>query len=350
MFTLVNLLKSKIGWLEASGPSSEVVVCSRIRLARNLEPFLFPHVASNKELGQVWQKTVEAARHLKSWQSAAFVKLSEIDHVDLHFLVERHLISMDLAEKPQQRGVVIAGKETVSLMINEEDHLRLQVMQPGLSLGAALEQAMALEADLGKTIPFAWRPDFGYLTSCPTNVGTGLRASCLVHLPALTVTQNIAPLLQELTRSGLAVRGFYGEGSKTYGDLFQISNAVSLGSTEQDFTRQIESAIKKLMRHELQMREKLFISHKNEVLDQLWRSYGVLSHARAISFEEAMQELSKIRFGVASGLKMGALDLTKMNELMIITQPAHIQMQAQKDLKAHERDEWRASMVRKILG
>ncbi|MEK7288065.1 MAG: ATP--guanido phosphotransferase, partial [Elusimicrobiota bacterium] len=225
-----------------------------------------------------------------------------------------------------------------------------QILLPGLALDRALEQAQALDGELGRGLLFAYHKEFGFLASCPTNVGTGLRASCLVHLPALVYTQNIGAVLQELARVGLVARGFYGEGSKVYGDLFQISNATSVGKTEQEFAEAMTAILKNVRGHEIQMRERLVKgAAKTKTLDRLWRAYAALSYCRLISFEEAMQELSWIRLGFSLGVKFDHLALAKVNELIVLAQPAHIQMHAGRELGPRERDSVRAALISRTI-
>ncbi len=350
MFQLTNLLKNPIGWL-TKGELWEYVISSRIRLARNLDLVKFPHVATNRELKLISQKVWEAARHIKDFGSTAYVKLTDIGPVDQQFLLERHLISADLIKNPQERAVIIGEQEFLSVMINEEDHLRIQVILPGLELEVALNEALRVDAMLAKQLPYAYSKDFGFLTSCPTNIGTGLRASCLIHLPALSMAQEMPAILQDLARVGLTARGFYGEGSKVYGDLFQISNATSIGKNEKEFVSTIGGVIQNILEHEAKTRERLFRKDaKTKALDRFWRAYAALAHARLLSFEETMQSLSLVRLGISLGIKFNHLSIDKINQLTILTQPAHIQMQAGKELGAQQRDELRAQLIRKTLG
>lgn len=350
MFQLNNLLKSPIGWLNADQKEGPYFISSRVRLARNLSNARFPHAAAAKELQAVRRQIFEAAQQIKKWQSAAFIHLADLDAIDRRFLVERHLISADLIEYPQERAVVVGPKELTSLMINEEDHLRLQVIFPSFGILEALQEALDIDEQLGKYLNYAYRNDFGFLTTCPTNVGTGLRVSCLVHLPGLVQTNSIAAMLQELSRAGLATRGFYGEGSKAYGDLFQISNAATIGKSEYEYAETMAGILKTMLNHETAMRAKLFKgAHKPRVTDRIWRAYGILTHARLISYEEAMREISWLRLGLAVDLKIDNLALAKLNELILITQPAHIQLLAEQELSAPKRDAFRAELIRKNL-
>ncbi|MBI2070024.1 MAG: protein arginine kinase [Elusimicrobia bacterium] len=352
MFQLSNLLKNSIGWLDSSGQLSDFVLSSRVRLARNLANGRFPPAAGAKELRLVIDHAFRVARKTKELSKAAYVRLEDLDKVDQHFLVERHLVSADLLHRPQSSAVIIGDRELLSVMVNEEDHLRIQTLVPGLDLRGALETAAGLDRALGAELPYAFHNEFGYLTSCPTNVGTGLRASCLVHLPGLVQSQAIAPVFQELSRVGLVVRGFYGEGSQVYGDLFQISNATSIGKSEGELTQTIENILKNVIAHEAQMREKLLKgAARVKTTDRIWRAYAKLAYSRLISYEETMQELSLLRMGLAARFDIDHVSMAKVNELIILTQPAHIQMQAGREIRAQERDERRAALIRQgIVG
>lgn len=350
MFQLANLLKSPIRWLNPTGDLHDCVISSRIRLARNISSIPFPHAGSPKELTQISERICGAAKKIRALAKAAYVRLADLSNVDQRYLVERHLISEDFLRESSGRCVIIGEKELVSLMVNEEDHLRLQVLSGGLTLMEALAQALSLDGELAKELPYAFHKEFGFLASCPTNVGTGLRASCLVHLPGLVHSQAIGPMLQELARLGLVARGFYGEGSKVYGDLFQISNATTLGKSEQEFVEAIGVIVNNVCAHERQSREKLLKgASKLKILDRMWRAYAVLNYSKLISFEEAMQELSWIRLGLGLGLKFDHVVLARINELMVLTQPAHIQMFAGRELGPRERDSVRADLINKIV-
>ncbi|MFC1520827.1 ATP--guanido phosphotransferase [Elusimicrobiota bacterium] len=350
MFQLTNLLKNQIGWLDAKGSNAENVVASRIRFARNLAFSRFPHKASSQELKAVLAQVSEAVRKAKEISRLAYVQLGEISQTDARFLVERHLISADLAQNPQNRAVFIGNKETISIMVNEEDHLRIQVIAPGLNLTHALKTAIDIDAALGKELAFAYRDDFGFLASCPTNLGTGMRASALIHLPSIGLAKETEAVLRNLSRLGLVARGFYGEGSQVFGDLFQISNATSLGKSETEFTDIMTGILKNVINHDAKIRDAIFKGPKHINLhDKIWRAYGTLSNARLISYKESMQELSLLRLGLSNNIRFDKLNFAKLNEVLILTQPAHIQIAAGEELSPQERDISRADLIRKIL-
>ncbi|MFA6002486.1 MAG: protein arginine kinase [Elusimicrobiota bacterium] len=346
---LQGMLKVKLGWAQPEGPYHDVVLASRVRLARNLKTAAFSGRASAPALKRVREQVFAAARqtYLKD---AAYLRLDELDSVDRQFLAERHLISPGLAADPGSGGAVIDPRECLNLMVNEEDHLRIAALAPGLDLRAAAQEADGLDDELAASLDFAFRRDWGYLTACPTNLGTGLRASCLVHLPGLGLSGQINKLLESLPRAGLIARGLYGEGTKVMGDFFQISNATALGRTESEIVAAVEHAVEELSRREKEARHKLAAgASRTQLEDTVYRSLGLLSQARLLSFEEACHHLSALRLGLSLGWDAPA-DFGGINELMIMTQPAHILMLAGKPLSAPDQAVLRATLMRRRLG
>ncbi|MBI4249718.1 MAG: protein arginine kinase [Elusimicrobia bacterium] len=347
---LNNMLKLKAAWLSADAPESAIVLSSRVRLARNLERHAFPGKARAKDLSQVIGEIFEGTRKNRIFGKAAFLRLEDLDDLDRGLLVERHLISKDLTAEPANRGVVVGEKEKISLMINEEDHLRMQSLEAGLSLSAAWEALRRLDDELGQRLNFAYDPDWGFLTACPTNLGTGLRASCLLHLPALGWSSSVNRVLESLSRMGVIVRGLYGEGTRVLGDIFQLSNATCLGRTEEAFIDRLKDVVERLVEREKEERQRLCSGPERVKLeDSVYRSVGILSHCRIITFEEAMHHLSYIRLGIALGWAM-PMGLPQLNDIFLTAQPAHIQMAAQKELAARERDQFRAEKIRGQIG
>jgi protein arginine kinase len=338
---LQGMLKHKMAWAEARGPHHEVVLSSRVRLARNLAGAAFPSHASTPALKFVLERVFDAARQ-SPLKGAAYLKLWELEGVDRGLLIERHLISPVLAGEPVQRGVVVTPNETISLMVNEEDHIRLAALQPGLSLRQAWRDAEELDEALEWRLDIAFRKELGYLTACPTNLGTALRASCLVHLPGLGMAGRINGLLEQLPRHGLIARGLYGEGTKVMGDFFQISNATGLGRTEAEILTAIEAAVSRLAEAELSARKTL---DRRRLEDVVYRALGTLQNARMLSFAEACQCLSALRVGLTMGWNLPG-DMETINELAILTQPAHVTMLAGKPLGASDMDSARATLVR----
>jgi protein arginine kinase len=344
---LANMLRCRMGWSAPSGPDHEVVLSSRLRLARNLAGFPFPGRASPAQARSVLSKAFSAAAASRSLLKAARIQLDEVDAVDRLFLTERHLISPHLARTPEGRGVVVGEREVLSLMVNEEDHLRLQGIDSGLCLEGLHSRVDAADDELGRSLDEAWREDWGFLTACPTNAGTGLRASALVHLPGLGLCGGINRVLDGLSRSGVAVRGLYGEGTRVMGDFYQVSNASTLGPPEEALLAGVSKVVRSLVRRELEARRSLAQGEdRSRIEDLVYRSLGTLRAARMISFEEALQHLSFVRMAIPLGWRLGA-DIDTVNELTAMARPGHIQMLAGRELPAGERDFLRAELLRK---
>ncbi len=346
---LSTMLRFKMAWAEAEGPDHEVVLSSRVRLARNLASAPFPSHSSAPALARVLARVFAAARAAESFEDAAYFEFDALDDTDRSFLVERHIASPALAENSVSRGLVVGAKESLSLMVNEEDHLRLASFRPGLDLKAAWELANSLDDDLEDKLDFAFGGELGYLTACPTNLGTGMRASCLIHLPALGLSGIGERVFAGLSRMGLALRGLHGEGTKVLGDLYQISNATALGRTEPEILAAVAKAVSQLADGERESRRALCCgSERWRLEDMVHRSAGILANARLLTFEEASHHLSLLRMGLSLGWNLPG-SISAVNELLIMTQPAHLMMRAGKELAARERDRARAEMVREKL-
>jgi protein arginine kinase len=344
---LQTMLRFRAGWAEASGPEHAVVLSSRVRLARNLRA-PFPSHLGPAGLKRVLEQAFAAAQ-AAGLKNAAFFKFSDLDHTDRAFLVERHLASPSLAAHPAHRAVIVGENEALAAMVNEEDHLRLAALLPGLQLREAHAAADRLDDGLSASLDFAFQDDLGYLTACPTNLGTGMRASCLVHLPALTMTGAVGRLIDSLTRAGLIARGLYGEGTRVVGDFFQISNATGFGRTEGEILAALERSVAAIVSREKEARAALSSgAAKLKFEDEIHRSLGLLGAARLLPFEEGQQHLSRLRLGVALGWKVPA-DMSLVNELTLTTQPAHLDLLAQRELSPLDRDALRASLVRRRL-
>lgn len=343
---LQNMLKLPVGWAAAEGPRHDIVLSSRIRLARNLADLPFPGRSTPTGLKRTRDAFFSASRRLRELAGAAYIRVDDLDALDRQLLVERHLVSPNLVEHPAGRGVIVGDSDALSLMVNEEDHLRLASLRPGLDLFQAHALGRSVERGLSSCLGFAFREDWGYLTACPTNLGTAMRVSTLVHLPGLALARLTERLFENLTRLGLIVRGLYGEGTKVLGDFYQISNAAALGRTESEIVTAVDKAVGQVADRESESRAKLCAGGgQARIEDLVFRSSGVLQNARVLSFEEASQHLSYLRMGHALGWKLpGSLALA--NELGLITQPAHIQMAAQRELSPGERDTARAALVR----
>ena len=346
---LQGMLRFRAGWAQADGPYHEVVLASRVRLARNFAAAPFP-VRGKTAVLQGVRESVFAAARQTSLKGAAYLQLDELDGVDRQFLAERHLISPALAGEPRAGGAVIDPRESLNLMINEEDHLRLSALTSGLDLREAARRADRLDDELSRGLDFAFRPDWGYLTACPTNLGTGLRASALVHLAGLGLCGLINKLLESLPRAGLVARGLYGEGTKVMGDFFQISNATGLGRTETEIAAAMEKAVGELARREIEARQKLAAGpQRTRLEDTVYRAIGCLTSAHLLHFEEACHHLSALRLGLSLGWAVPG-DFGTINELMIMTQAAHLTMLAGKPLSREDQAVLRASLLRRRLG
>jgi len=343
------LLKQTGEWLRGTGPNSNIVTSSRVRLARNLADVPFTHWANKKqkEVGlEMIKNAVEASPFMKK---SEYVELSKISDIDKQFLVERHLISREHATVPDSKALVFDSKEILSLMINEEDHMRLQVMQSGLNLLEAWRITDEIDSDLSSKLDYAYSKTIGYLTACPTNVGTGLRASVMLHLPALVFTNQANRLLQTVTKLGLAIRGFYGEGTEVQGNFFQISNQVTLGRTEEEIIDGLEKVISQVIAREENARKAMFMRSKEKLVDRIWRAYGTLRSAHIITSGETIELLSAIRLGIDMDI-ISDITIPAINDLFMLTQPAHLQKMEKKMLTSNERDLKRAEIIRKKLG
>lgn len=343
---LDDLTRTAGEWLRGTGPESDIVMCSRIRLARNLNDFPFINRASRGE-----KADIEA--HVRSAlgggnEDLTYFELNQRSKIDLQFLVERQLISRELAAADYPRGVAIGPHENISVMVNEEDHLRIQVMHSGLSLHDVWERINALDDQIEEKLPYAFSPQLGYLTACPTNVGTGIRVGVMLHLPALVQTKQIDKVFRALQKINLAVRGLYGEGTQASGDFYQISNQQTLGKSELELIRNLTEVVPQIIEYERTARQKLVGERRQHLHDQVSRAYGVLKTAHQISSEETMLLLSSVRLGINLGL-IDDLEIPTVNELFIQTQPAHLQKIQGKPLEVDERAVARAAYLRSRL-
>ncbi len=346
---LDDLLNNQGEWLRCTGPNSDIVISSRIRLARNLARYPFSHWASKKEQQEILQVSKQAIAASKKIKNSLCLDIGKLKEIDKQFLVERHLMSKEHTVDAENKGLCVADREVVSIMINEEDHLRIQVMKSGFDLKDAWHIINDIDNALGNLLHYAYSVDFGYLTACPTNTGTGMRASVMVHLPSLVMTKQIGKVLQAITKLSLTARGFYGEGTEASGNFFQISNQVSLGHKEEDIIDNIERIIKQIIDHEQSAREALYSQNRSALQDRIWRAYGTLKSAHIITSSETIDLLSLIRLGVDLKL-IKEVDQALINELFTITQPAHLQKLEKKRLDPNERDVKRAQIIREKIG
>lgn len=345
---LNDLLRQSGEWLKGVGPNSDIVMSSRVRLARNLNRVPFSHWANKRQKEEILTTIKRAIYEHQLLKDGVFILIKDLNEIDRQFLIERHLISREQAQEPDSKAVVINPNEMVSAMINEEDHLRLQVMQSGFNLNEASKLAMEIDRFLSGRLEFAFSHDWGYLTACPTNVGTGLRASVMVHLPMLVLTKQINKVIQAITKLGLTARGFYGEGTEATGNFFQISNQVTLGQREEEIVDNLARIIKQVIEYEQNARQLLLSQEKARIVDRIWRAYGILKNAYIISSNETIELLSNVRLGVDLGI-IKDIDRRDLNELFIFIQPAHLQKLEGKRLSPQERDTKRAQLIREKL-
>jgi len=335
-------------WLNGDGPHSGMVLSTRIRLARNLAGVPFTHRARDEQLQGVVASVASAARESHAFASSLLLHMGEMSALERQVLVERHLVSHELGDSTRPRGLVISNDEKVSAMINEEDHVRLQVMAPGLQPSDAWALADAADDELGRALDYAYSEEIGYLTSCPTNAGTGLRASVLIHLPALVLLKEIHNVLKSVMQVGLNVRGLYGEHSDVMGNLFQVSNQTTLGVTERDSIESLERVTQRIIEMEEKARERMLRDARVQLEDKVWRGFGQLRYCRSISSREVIELCSAVRMGVALGFP-GLGPIRVLNELLILTQPAHLQRLSGAEMTPAERNVYRARLVRERL-
>ncbi|GIQ70350.1 protein arginine kinase [Xylanibacillus composti] len=337
-------------WMKGRGPESDIVISSRIRLARNIRNHPFPMLATNDQSQVVLNKAMQVLEDgsLQSISRFEALKLSEMSELEKKVLVEKHLISPNLANESRNGAVLLSENEAVSIMINEEDHLRIQCLYPGFQIKEAWELANRIDDVFESRLNYAFDEQRGFMTSCPTNVGTGIRASVMLHLPALVLTQQINRILSAITQVGLAVRGIYGEGSEAVGNLFQISNQITLGQSEEEIIDNLYKVVKQIIEHERAARERLMQESKTRIADRVYRSFGILSYATVIDSKEAAQRLSDVRLGIDLGL-IRETSANILNELMVMTQPGFLQQYAGAKLTPDERDIRRAEMIRQRI-
>ncbi|WP_017729628.1 protein arginine kinase [Halalkalibacterium ligniniphilum] len=337
-------------WMKKEGPDSDIVLSSRIRLARNLEQFNFPLLTTMEESKAVVTHVAQAIGN-DTYDSLGAFELLHVDEMkpnEKRVLVEKHLISPHLAEESKHGAVLLSEDESVSIMINEEDHLRIQCLFAGFQINEGLVLAGGIDDWIEQRVTYAFDEKRGFLTSCPTNVGTGLRASVMMHLPALVMTQQINRILPAINQLGLVVRGIYGEGSEALGNVFQISNQLTLGKSEEDIVEDLRGVVMQLIQQERAARHMLMQSSKLQLEDRVYRSFGILAYSRVIESKEATQKLSDVRLGIDLGLLEG-ISGNILNELMILTQPGFLQQFAGEVLTPEQRDERRAAIIRERL-
>ena len=343
-----ELLRNPLSWLADSGPDDDIAISTRIRLARNFSETPFPIAGNQDALLQVRELAGQAILNSEALVDPMEFELPALSDTEKRLLLERRLISRDMLN-PNPASVLLADRdESLAVMINEEDHLRIQALSPGFQLESVWQRINQFDDVLASRIPYAFDPRLGFLTSCPSNLGTGMRASVMLHLPGLVMAGQIAAVKQALGKLGLAVRGFYGEGSENFGNLFQISNQSTLGESEPQILERISSIVKQIIIHEKQSRQVLLDQKQSFLLNQVGRAYGILRHGYMISSEEALNSLSALRLGVDMKI-FSSVDIHTVNELFLNVQPSHLQIAEHKELSQEERDTARATLIRETL-
>lgn len=346
---VAKLINSTPEWMCSTSGGAGVVMSSRLRLARNLDGHPFPTWGEKTERQKVYETVVPPVRALSAMKETLVVdSMDAFSMIEKQLLVEQHLVSREHAAKGSGSGVAISGDRGVSILINEEDHLRIQAFSSGFDLASVWETVNAMDDALEAELSFAYSADFGYLTACPTNVGTGMRASAMLHLPGLVLSEQINQIVQAVGKLGLAVRGLYGEGTEALGNLFQVSNQMTLGESEGDIMGRLGKVIRQIVEHEQNARASLMERKPRMVADNVGRAYGILTNTYSIASKEALNLLSVIRLGIE--LEMMPEDLRKtVDELMVWTQPAHLQAKEEKKLSTEDRDGLRADLIRERL-
>lgn len=338
-------------WLEQKEGENPIVLSSRIRLARNFKDIPFTNLGQEEAFKKVEKMMRSVLPELKkaSKQDFGNIGLEKLSNIERNVLTEKHLISPMLSDNPRHRGVVINKEGSISIMVNEEDHLRIQSMQSGLRLDEAYEAAKVIDDAIESKYDYAFSEKYGYLTACPTNVGTGLRASVMVHLPALTLTNRINRIIRGIIRLGYTVRGLYGEGSSSVGNVFQISNQVTMGISEEETLRKLEKVVNQLVKEEETCRQELIAQDRIGLEDKVYRAYGILKNARKLTGDEALAYLSELALGMDLGI-IPKIKGVSFNKLVVVTRRNFLQKYAGKDeMTALERDIYRAQVVRNFL-
>jgi len=338
----IDGLISEENMLLAEGPA----ISSRIRLARNIEQYSFPNWATKETKKEVWDLCIDAFTEMK--ETFVGVEMGTLSELDRDLLFEQHLISQELAGKDTGSGVFIAHNKTLTIMVNEEDHIRIQALHPGLDLKAAWKQADKLDDELEKRVTYAFSSKLGYLTSCPSNVGTGMRASVMLHLPGLVLMEEMEPVMNGISKIGLAVRGMWGEGTEAAGNMFQISNQITLGRSEKEIVEHLEQIVSELIEHEKNARERLLQDRTIIIKDQVARALGILSCARLITSSEALNFLSMLRLGYSLGV-VKDFARNDLDKLFVAIQPAHLQKKRNKTMTSLDRDIFRADILRNFM-
>lgn len=335
-----------VRWMDVPDGDRDIVISSRVRLARNISQIPFPHL-----LDQITgSKCLELIQN--AWKNSPgplladmdMIALDQLSALDQQVLTEKHLSSPQHTDSCSYRAILVNHDGSLAALVNEEDHLRMQCLLPGLQLKECLNLAMALDDEFEASLDYAFDEERGYLTACPTNVGTGLRASVMVHLPAIKISGQLNQILQNIGQLGMAVRGLYGEGSQPVGNFYQISNQITLGQKEEDICNYLQTVTEQIIEQESLLRERLKTDRKYQLEDKIGRAYGILCNARMIASDEALTLLSDVRLGVDLGILSG-ISLRSLNELMVAIRPAHLQKLGSQEMDSTERDIKRAEVI-----
>lgn len=329
-------------WLEEKGVEEDIVISTRVRLARNLDSFKFPQIMNTSESEELINIILNRVEDSKD--NYKFIKVKDLNEREKLSFVENHLISPGLLKSPERGCFFVRDDEKVSIMLNEEDHIRFQTLLPGFNMEEGWKICSEIDDFIERDINYAFDEDFGYLTACPTNVGTGLRASVMVHLPAITMTGHLDSLGDSLRKLGLTIRGMYGEGTKGLGCLYQISNQTTLGQSEEEILLKLDKIMKQIISRERGTRRFLEKNRKLDLEDRIIRSYGLVKNNRRISTEEAMKNLSNIKLGIDMDI-IENIDSKEITKLMIRIQRANIQVKADKKMDKKSRDIERSKMI-----
>lgn len=337
-------------WVKGVGPLNYIALSSRIRLARNVRDVLFTNKASNMQLKKILILSEKLLSDNDDFSNFKLINMANLANIDIQFLVEKRLISITQANfNCPYRAIMYNPEETISIMVNEEDHFRVQCMMPGLQLKKVWEIINCYDNQIEEKVDYAFDESLGYLTSCPTNVGTGLRASVMLHLPGLIITNKLEKLLSSISNMGYAIRGFYGEGTDFHGNLFQISNQNTLGQKEEDIIDNLEIVCNKLIEKEQEARNELMTRSKQKIEDQILRAYGILTNAKIISTAEAIDLLLKVRFGIELGI-LSKVGYDIVNRLMLVVQPGYLQLLKGQTYNKDQQEIARAALIKEILG
>ena len=345
---LLDFLKPAEAYTGRSGPLDKIVLTSRVRLARNLDAVSFPGHSKKAQRVKALESLLPAVSGLEAMKGGAHEGMGKLSAMDKQILVERHLISREHAARGVGSAVVVSKDELISVMINEEDHLRMQVILPGLQVKEAWEKLDAFDSLLENVVPYAFSPKYGYLTACPTNLGTGIRVSAMLHLPGLVLAEHINQIITSVNKLGLAVRGLYGEGTEALGNVFQVSNQMTLGESEVEIVEKLNKGVLQIVENEENARQKVLETNPKMLLNHIGRAYGILSHSHSISSKETKNLLSLLRLGVDLEL-FPSEHRALVDELFIVTEPAHIQRRSEGKKTAEERDVLRADLLRERL-